>query len=117
MISRLSTTKVATVLGATAVGALLCGGVATATPAETVVNTPCSFSQIVAATYAQDEEEGAALAASPMAGSFAAFLAAPAWQRQAILASQPAIVDRVNAFFGGPGSGLARTVFASCVDY
>nr|WP_296774282.1 hemophore-related protein [Rhodococcus sp. (in: high G+C Gram-positive bacteria)] len=104
-------------IGAVAAGSLLFAGVATAAPADTVINTPCSFSQVVAATYAISEDEGAALAASPLSSSFAAFLAAPTWQRQMFLNSQPAIIDRVNAFFGGPGSGFARTVFATCSDF
>lgn len=105
------------VFGAVAAGSLVFGGVAAAAPADTVVNTPCSFSQIVAATYEISPEEGAALASSPLSSSFAAFLAAPTWQRQIFLSSQPAVVDRVNAFFGGPGSGFARTVFATCEQF
>lgn len=117
MNSRTTATRAGAVLGAVAAGSILLTGVASAAPADTVVNTPCSFSQIIAATYAIDPEEGAALAASPLSGSFATFLAAPPWQRQMFLGSQPALVDRVNAFFGGPGSGFARTVFATCSEF
>lgn len=105
------------VVGAAAACSLVLGGVASASPADTVAQTPCSFSQVVAATYAISEDEGAALSSSPLAGSFEAFLAAPPWQRQIILATTPALIDRVNAFFGGPGSGYARTVFTTCEQF
>lgn len=117
MTKRQSTARFAAVSIAAVAGSLLVAGTASAAPADTVVNTPCSFSQIVAATYAIDPEEGAALASSPLSSSFGIFLASPPWQRQMFLSSQPAIVDRVNAFFGGPGSGFARTVFATCENF
>lgn len=104
-------------IAAAATGSLVFAAVAHAAPVDTVATSPCSFSQVVAATYAVSEEEGAALASSPLAPAFASFLAAPQWQRQAFLATQPAIVDRVNAFFGGPGSGFARTVFSTCGQF
>ncbi len=107
-------TKFSVPLGMAAVGAMVFAGIATAAPAETLVQTPCSFSQVVAATSAISEDEGAALAASPLSSSFAAFLSAPQWQREIFLNSQPVILDRVNSFFGGPGSGFVRTVFATC---
>lgn len=114
---RPTVTRLGLALGAAAAGTLLAAGTADAAPADAVVNTPCSFAQIVSATYAIDESEGAALASSPLASSFSAFLAAPQWQRQMFLGTQPALLDRVNAFFGGPGSGMARTVFATCSGF
>lgn len=114
---RTATIRGTAVLGAVAAGSLVFGSVSSAAPSDTIVNSPCSFSQIVAATYAVSPEEGVALASSPLSSSFAAFLAAPPWQRQIFLSSQPAVVDRVNAFFGGPGSGFVRTVFDTCTQY
>lgn len=104
-----------TLAGAALVG--LSAGTASAAPVDEVVNTTCSWPQIVSATYALSPEEGEALANSAMAGQFAQFLSLPTSQRRMALDYMPGASDRINQVFGGPGASAAYTVFGTCSQF
>jgi hemophore-related protein len=106
------------IVGACAAAAVVAGsGSASALPLDTLVNSTCSFNQIVAATYAVSPEEAVALANSPIAPQFASFLASPPFQRQLLFTTQPWIADSISSFLNGPGAGLAGNAFATCNQF
>lgn len=116
-----TTQRIAARLAVTVVaGAALVGistGTASAAPVDMVVNTSCSWPQVVSATYAVSPEEGNALANSAMSGQFAQFLALPSTQRRIALGYMPGAGDRINQVFGGPGGGIAYEVFRTCSSF
>jgi hemophore-related protein len=108
---KLSLTRLAVAVGGLALS--LTAGVASADPdLGPIVNTTCSYPQVMAALNAQDPAAAAQFNESPMSQSYLRqFLASPPSQRQA-MAQQIA---------GSPGaqqnSGLIQQVFNTCNKY
>ena len=80
---RLSLTKLGVAVGSAAVALTAAAGVASADPADAIINTTCNYGQVIAALNATDPAAAAELNASPVAQSYIRnFLAAPPPKRQ-----------------------------------
>jgi hemophore-related protein len=84
-VTKLSLTRLAVAVGGLALSLTAGAGVASADP-DPVINTTCSYSQVVAALNAQDPEGATEFNASPEAQSYMrSFLAAPPGRRQQMI--------------------------------
>jgi hemophore-related protein len=106
----ISTTKVAIAIGGLAFALTAGAGIASASPdVGPMVNTTCSYDQVISALNAQDSAAGAQFGASPMTQSaLRQFLAASPGDRQQMaemMASSPA---------NQPYVGLMQAVFNTC---
>jgi hemophore-related protein len=112
MIKR-SLTGLAVMVGGLALSLTAEPGVASAGPdLGPMVNTTCSYPQVVAALNAQDPAAAAAFNASPrMQSGLQQFLAAPPTQRQQ-MAQRMAAVPANQPYFG-----LLQQVFNTCNGY
>jgi hemophore-related protein len=82
----LSLTRLATAVGAVALSLTAGAGLASAQPDDPVVNTTCTYPQVVSALNAQDPAAAAQFNASPVAQSaLRRFLASPPAQRQQMI--------------------------------
>ncbi|OBG75890.1 hypothetical protein A5714_14380 [Mycobacterium sp. E2462] len=80
---RLSFTKLTVAVGSAAVALTAASGIASADPADAIINTTCNYGQVIAALNATDPAAAAQLNNSPIAQSYIRnFLASPPPKRQ-----------------------------------
>jgi hemophore-related protein len=108
-----SLTKVAVAVGSLAFASAIGTGIASASPdLGSMVNTTCSYPQVMSALNAQDSGVGSQFGASPMTqNALRQFLAASPDDRQQMaqmMASTPA---------NQPYLGLIQEVFNTCNNY
>ncbi|MGH8281570.1 MAG: hemophore-related protein [Gammaproteobacteria bacterium] len=110
---KLSLTRLAVVLGGVALSLTAGAGVASADPdLDPIVNTTCSYPQVMSALNAQDPAAAAQFNASPASQSFLRqFLAAPP-NRRLQMAQQIESTPGAQQNFG-----LIQQVFNTCNKY
>ena len=110
---KLSLTRLAVAVGGLALSLTVGAGIASADPdLGPIVNTTCSYPQVMAALNAQDPAAAAQFNASPMAQSaLRQFLASPPSRRMA-MAQQIASSPGAQQNFG-----LIQQVAATCNNY
>jgi hemophore-related protein len=110
---KLSSTSVAVAVGGLAVSLTIGAATASADPdLGPIVNTTCSYPQVMAALNAQDPAAAAQFNSSPMAQSaLRQFLASPPSQRLA-MAQQMQGSPRAQQYFG-----LIQQVAATCNNF
>jgi hemophore-related protein len=110
---KLSSTKVAVAASGLALSLTVGAGAASADPdLGPIVNTNCSYGQVIAALNAQDPAAAAQFNASPFAQSaLRQFLAAPPSQRMS-MAQQAQSSPRAQQYFG-----LVQSVAATCNNF
>ena len=109
------TTKMAAGLGGLAFAAMASSGIASAAPGDAVIlNSTCSYPQVIAAANAQDPAATAALQSDPAANGFL----------QGLVASPPGSperqqkIDFVRSFpQAAQFNGLIQSVATSCNNY
>ena len=80
---RLSLTKLTVAVGSAAVALTAGAGIASADPADAIINTTCNYGQVIAALNATDPAAATQLNSSPMAQSYIrSFFASPPPKRQ-----------------------------------
>ncbi|OBH44995.1 hemophore-related protein [Mycobacterium mantenii] len=80
---RLSLSKLGVAVGSAAVALTAAAGIASADPADAIINTTCNYGQVIAALNATDPAAAQQLNSSPMAQSYIRnFLASPPAKRQ-----------------------------------
>lgn len=104
--------KMAVGMGALALSLTAGAGVAFADPVDTIVNTNCSYPQVVSALNAENPSAAAQFNSSPVAqGYLSRFLAAgPAQRRQ--MAAQVQGIPQAQQYFG-----LIEQVANTCNNY
>ncbi|WP_435405538.1 hemophore-related protein [Mycolicibacterium komossense] len=107
------TTKLVASLCGAAATLIVGGGLASATPdTNAIVNSTCSYPQVMAALNAQDPAVAAKVSSNPLATAWLQQLvAAPPPQRQ-VMVDQAAGVPEVQQY-----SGLIGQVATSCNNY
>jgi hemophore-related protein len=109
---RLSLAKLAATVGGMAVAMTAAAGIASADPIDTVINTTCSYGQVIAALNATDPGAAAQFNASPMAqGYLRSFLSAPPPRRAQMAAQMQAMPGAAQYF------GLVESVAGSCNNF
>jgi len=109
---KLSRAKLAIAVGGLAVAIPASAGVAAAAPFDAVVNTTCTYDQVIAALNAQQPALAQEFNASPFAqGALRSFLASPAAQRQKTVTQLQASPEAAQYF--GPITAIA----GSCNNY
>jgi len=110
---KLSTAKLAVAVAGVALASTIGAGIASADPdLGPIVNTTCSYPQVMAALNAQDPAAAAQFNASPFAQSaLRQFLAAPPSQRMS-MAQQAQSSPRAQQYFG-----LVQQVAATCNNF
>jgi hemophore-related protein len=110
---KLFSTRVAVAVAGLALSLAIGAGTASADPdLGPIVNTTCSYPQVMAALNAQDPAAAAQLNASPFAQSaLRQFLAAPPSQRMT-MAQQAESSPRAQQYFG-----LVQSVAATCNNF
>jgi hemophore-related protein len=110
---KLSLTRLAVAVGGLALSLTAGAGVASADPdLGPIVNTTCSYPQVMAALNVQDPAAATQFNASPMGQSYLRqFLASPPSRRQA-MAQQMAGSPGAQQYFG-----LLQQVFNTCNNY
>jgi hemophore-related protein len=104
--------KMAVGFGAIALSLTAGAGIAAADPVDSIVNTTCSYPQVVSALNAQDPGAAAQFNSSPMAqGYLSRFLAAGPDQRRK-MAAQVQGIPQAQQYFG-----LIEQVAGSCNNY
>jgi hemophore-related protein len=108
----LSLTRLAVAVGGLAWSLTAAAGIASADPMDPIVNTTCSYPQVMAALNAQDPAAAAAFNSSPIAqSSLRQFLSSPPSRRQA-MAEQIASAPAAQQYFG-----LIQQVAATCNNF
>jgi hemophore-related protein len=109
----LSLTRLAAAIGGLALSSIAAAGVASAGPdLSPIVNTTCSYSQVVAALNAQSPAAAAQFNSSPMAQNWLrSFLASPPPQRQQ-MAEQVQAMPSAQAYLG-----VATQAANTCTNY
>jgi hemophore-related protein len=110
-----STTRMMVVAGSAALALCAGGGIASAKPnTDAIVNSTCTYPQVIAAANAQDPATTAELTSSPLAvGWLQGFIAAPPGsQQRRNMAAQAAQFQQVQTY-----SGLINSVAAACKNY
>jgi hemophore-related protein len=110
---KLPSIRVAVAVGGLALSLIAGAGTASADPdLGPIVNTTCSYPQVIAALNAQDPAAAAQFNASPFAQSaLRQFLAAPPSQRMS-MAQQAQSSPRAQQYFG-----LVQSVAATCNNF
>ena len=109
---RLSFTRLAAAAGGVALALTAGAGIASADPLDPIINTTCSYGQVMAALNAQSPGAAAQLNASPIAQSYLRqFLASPPPQRAAMAAQIQAMPQAAPYF------GIVQSVAGSCNNY
>jgi hemophore-related protein len=108
-----SSAKIALAVGGLALSFPLGAGMASADPdLGPIVNTTCSYPQVMAALNAQDPAAAARFTSSPIAQSYLRqFLAAPPTQRQAMAQQAMSTPGAAQQF------GLVQQVAATCNNF
>jgi hemophore-related protein len=105
-------TRLAVAVGGLAWSLTAAAGIASADPVDPIVNTTCSYPQVMAALNAQDPAAAASFNASPVAqSSLRQFLASPPPQRRA-MAQQIAGAPGAQQYFD-----LIQQVAATCNNF
>jgi hemophore-related protein len=109
---KLSLSRLAVAVGGLALSLTAGAGVASADPLDPIVNTTCSYPQVMSALNAQDPATAAAFTSSPESTSFLSqFLASPPNQRlrmARMIQNTPGIQQNF---------GLIQQVFNTCSNY
>jgi hemophore-related protein len=110
---KLSLTKLAAAAGGVALALTAGAGIASADPGmDSIINTTCSYGQVMAALNAQSPASAAQLNASPIAQSYLRqFLASPPPQRAAMAAQIQAMPQAAPYF------GVVQSVAGTCNNY
>jgi hemophore-related protein len=108
----MSSMKMALGMGALALSLTAGAGVASADPVDSIVNTTCSYPQVVSALNAEDPGAAAEFNSSPLAqGYLSSFLAAGPGQRRQ-MAQQVQGIPEAQQYFG-----LIEQVAGSCNNF
>jgi hemophore-related protein len=109
---RLSLTRLAAAVGGVALALTAGAGIASADPLDPIINTTCSYGQVMAALNAQSPGAAAQLNASPIAQTYLRqFLASPPPQRAAMAAQIQAMPQAAPYF------GIVQSVAGVCNNY
>lgn len=104
--------KMAVGMGAVALSLTAGTGVAAADPVDTIVNTTCSYPQVVSALNAEDPGAAAQFNSSPVAQSYLSrFLASGPAQRRH-MAQEVQGIPQAQQYFG-----LITQIASSCNNY
>jgi hemophore-related protein len=106
-------TKMMFVTGGVAMSMFAGSGMAAAAPdTEAIVNSTCTYPQIIAAVNAQDPAAGQQITSSPIAtGYLQSFVASGPEQRRNYIAQAQAVPEITKYY------GLINTVAATCNNY
>jgi hemophore-related protein len=108
----ISSFKLAAAVGALALSLTAGAGVALADPVDQIVNSTCTYPQVVSALNAENPSAAAQFNSNPLAQSYLSrFIAAPPPQRRQ-MAQQVQGIPQVSQYFG-----LIAQVAGSCSNY
>jgi hemophore-related protein len=109
---RLSLTRLAAAAGGVALALTAGAGIASADPLDPIINTTCSYGQVMAALNAQSPGAAAQLNASPIAQSYLRQFLASAPPQRAAMAAQIQAMPQAAPYFG-----IVQSVAGTCNNY
>jgi hemophore-related protein len=109
---RLSLTRLAVAAGGVALALTAGAGIASADPLDPIINTTCSYGQVMAALNAQSPGAAAQLNASPIAQSYLRQFLASAPPQRAAMAAQIQAMPQAAPYFG-----IVQSVAGTCNNY